>query len=141
MDPHNDEAFASQESINYWQSVDLYIGGSEHAVAHLMYSRFWHKFLYDKGLVPTDEPFKKLINQGMIQGVIEHILMKKDKDKTIFYCANLNLEDDIDQYTKLYVHIDFVTDYEASTDTYLDLDGLKKYFCLLYTSPSPRDRG
>ena len=128
MDPHNDEAFASQESINYWESVDLYIGGSEHAVAHLMYARFWHKFLYDKGLVPTDEPFKKLINQGMIQGVIEHILVKKDEDKTEFYCAGLVSPEDMDEYTKLYVHIDFVSDYEAASTTYLDLDGLKKYF-------------
>ncbi|MCW3124416.1 MAG: leucine--tRNA ligase [Bacteroidetes bacterium] len=69
MDPNNDLAFASKEKIDYWQSVDLYIGGTEHAVGHLLYSRMWHKFLYDLGYVPTDEPFKKLVNQGMIQGV------------------------------------------------------------------------
>ncbi len=68
MDPQNDKAFASPEAINYWQDVDLYIGGTEHATGHLLYSRFWNKFLYDRGLVPQDEPFKKLINQGMIQG-------------------------------------------------------------------------
>ncbi len=68
MDAGNPEDFASPEAINYWQDVDLYVGGTEHAVGHLMYSRFWHKFLYDKGLVPTSEPFRKLINQGMIQG-------------------------------------------------------------------------
>jgi leucyl-tRNA synthetase len=68
MDATNDEAFVSKEAISYWQDVDLYIGGTEHAVGHLMYSRFWHKFLYDLGQVPTQEPFKKLINQGMIQG-------------------------------------------------------------------------
>lgn len=68
MDPHNDTAFASKEAINYWQNVDLYIGGTEHATGHLLYSRFWNKFLYDRGYVPQDEPFKKLINQGMIQG-------------------------------------------------------------------------
>jgi leucyl-tRNA synthetase len=68
MDAHNDEAFAGKEALNYWQDVDLYVGGTEHAVGHLMYSRFWHKVLFDKGLVPTNEPFKKLINQGMIQG-------------------------------------------------------------------------
>ncbi|MCL4113828.1 UNVERIFIED_CONTAM: hypothetical protein GTU68_041390 [Idotea baltica] len=67
MDPNNDNAFASQDALNYWQDVDLYIGGAEHAVSHLMYARFWHKFFYDKGMVPTNEPFKKLINQGMIQ--------------------------------------------------------------------------
>ena len=66
MDAANDKAFASKQSIDYWQDVDLYVGGTEHAVGHLMYSRFWHKFLYDLGYVPTIEPFKKLINQGMI---------------------------------------------------------------------------
>ncbi len=75
MDPDNTKAFASTKALEYWQDVDLYIGGTEHAVGHLMYSRFWHKFLYDKGLVPTNEPFKKLINQGMIQGrsLIMHV--------------------------------------------------------------------
>jgi len=68
MDAHNDAAFASKEAIKYWQDVDLYIGGSEHATGHLLYSRFWNKFLKDIGLAPVEEPFKKLINQGMIQG-------------------------------------------------------------------------
>ncbi len=68
MDPHNNEEIFSQESINYWQQVDLYIGGSEHATGHLLYSRFWQKFMFDKGLVPVDEFAKKLINQGMILG-------------------------------------------------------------------------
>jgi leucyl-tRNA synthetase len=68
MDAHNDAGFASEQALHYWQDVDLYVGGTEHAVGHLMYSRFWHKFLYDKGLVPTKEPYKKLLNQGMIQG-------------------------------------------------------------------------
>ncbi len=68
MDPHNEDAFASDEALMYWQNVDFYIGGSEHAVGHLMYSRFWHKFLYDLHFVYTEEPFKKLVNQGMIQG-------------------------------------------------------------------------
>jgi leucyl-tRNA synthetase len=77
MDAGNEEAFASQEAVNYWRDVDLYIGGTEHAVGHLMYSRFWHKFLYDKGLVPTVEPFRRLVNQGMIQGVIESIYLEK----------------------------------------------------------------
>ena len=63
-----DEVFASQEALNYWKNVDLYIGGSEHATGHLLYSRFWVKFMHDRGLVPVDEPFKKLINQGMILG-------------------------------------------------------------------------
>jgi leucyl-tRNA synthetase len=68
MDPHNTEEVFSQEAINYWQDVDLYIGGSEHATGHLLYSRFWQKFFYDKGLVPKPEFAKKLINQGMITG-------------------------------------------------------------------------
>jgi len=68
MDAHNDHEIFSQEAINYWQQVDLYIGGSEHATGHLLYSRFWQKFMFDKGLVPYDEYAKKLINQGMILG-------------------------------------------------------------------------
>ena len=68
MDPKNSKEFAGQEALNYWQDVDLYIGGSEHATGHLLYSRFWQKFLYDKGLVPVEEYSKKLINQGMILG-------------------------------------------------------------------------
>ncbi len=68
MDPHNTEEIFSQEAIEYWQDVDLYIGGSEHATGHLLYARFWQKFMFDKGLVPKDEFAKKLINQGMITG-------------------------------------------------------------------------
>ncbi|MGG7034026.1 MAG: leucine--tRNA ligase [Flavobacterium sp.] len=69
MDAHNDAEFASQDALKYWESVDLYIGGSEHATGHLLYSRFWNKFLKDRGYAPTEEPFKKLINQGMILGM------------------------------------------------------------------------
>jgi leucyl-tRNA synthetase len=68
MDPGNTEVFAGKEALNYWKDVDLYIGGTEHAVGHLLYARFWHKFLFDLGYLPTNEPFKKLVNQGMIQG-------------------------------------------------------------------------
>ena len=68
MDPHNSEALVSKEADEYWRNVDLYIGGTEHATGHLIYSRFWNKFLYDLGVVCEPEPFKKLINQGMIQG-------------------------------------------------------------------------
>lgn len=69
MDAKNDNEFVSKEAVDYWQNVDLYMGGSEHATGHLLYSRFWQKFLFDKGLVPTDEYAKKLINQGMILGM------------------------------------------------------------------------
>ncbi|MEE1897924.1 class I tRNA ligase family protein [Flavobacterium rakeshii] len=68
MDPHNDEEFVSKKAQEYWESVDLYIGGSEHATGHLLYSRFWNKFLKDRGFITQEEPFKKLINQGMILG-------------------------------------------------------------------------
>ncbi|MCL2291177.1 MAG: leucine--tRNA ligase [Bacteroidetes bacterium] len=68
MDPHNEKEYFSKETNEYWQNVDLYVGGSEHATGHLIYARFWNKFLYDIGLVCKDEPFQKLINQGMIQG-------------------------------------------------------------------------
>ncbi|MFV8365311.1 leucine--tRNA ligase [Flavobacterium sp. XS1P27] len=69
MDAHNENEFASKDALAYWENVDLYIGGSEHATGHLLYSRFWNKFLKDKGFAPTEEPFKKLINQGMILGM------------------------------------------------------------------------
>ncbi|MDB5226068.1 MAG: leucine--tRNA ligase [Bacteroidota bacterium] len=69
MDPQNEDFFVSREAQGYWQNVDLYVGGAEHAVGHLLYSRFWHKFLKDNGWVNTEEPFKKMVNQGMIQGV------------------------------------------------------------------------
>ena len=68
LDPHNDAAFASRGKIDYWMPVDLYVGGAEHAVLHLLYARFWHKFLFDIGAVNTDEPFTRLVNQGMILG-------------------------------------------------------------------------
>ncbi len=68
MDPHNENALASKEAMDYWKNVDLYVGGSEHATGHLLYSRFWVKFLYDLNILPVNEPFKKLINQGMILG-------------------------------------------------------------------------
>ncbi|MHB1108510.1 MAG: DUF559 domain-containing protein, partial [Lutibacter sp.] len=85
MDPHNTEEFVSKEAVEYWQDVDLYIGGSEHATGHLLYSRFWQKFLFDKGIVPVDEYAKKLINQGMIMGTsafvyrIEEVFIHKKK--------------------------------------------------------------
>lgn len=73
MDAHNENEFASNEALAYWENVDLYIGGSEHATGHLLYSRFWNKFLKDKGFAPTEEPFKKLINQGMILGTTAYV--------------------------------------------------------------------
>ena len=81
-DPHNDKEFASKKALDYWSPVDLYVGGAEHAVLHLLYARFWHKVLYDLGLVPTKEPFMKLVNQGMILGA-NHEKMSKSKGNVV----------------------------------------------------------
>ncbi|MEL1246752.1 leucine--tRNA ligase [Flavobacterium helocola] len=83
MDAHNTEEFANEEALKYWESVDLYIGGSEHATGHLLYSRFWNKFLKDRGYAPTEEPFKKLINQGMILGMSAFVYRSEDS-KTLY---------------------------------------------------------
>ena len=72
LDPKNDQAPWDPEKEKYWMPVDLYVGGAEHAVLHLLYSRFWHKVLFDRGLVSTAEPFKRLVNQGMILGEVEY---------------------------------------------------------------------
>ncbi len=131
MDPKNGDAFAGQDAINYWKDVDLYIGGTEHAVGHLMYSRFWHKFLYDKGLVPTNEPFKKLINQGMIQGVIEFLQLEKEKVNGYprFVCSKIaekRKETEGVEFAKIPIHVDFVKDY-GSENSYICIDSIKKF--------------
>jgi leucyl-tRNA synthetase len=84
MDPHNKDAFCSREAMEYWQDVDLYIGGAEHAVGHLLYARTWHKFLSDLNYVPGEEPFRKLINQGMIQGISAFIYASKTAVSRVF---------------------------------------------------------
>ena len=95
MDPNNENEFASKESLDYWKEVDLYIGGSEHATGHLLYARFWQKFLFDKGLVPVDEFAKKLINQGMILGTSafvyrwEYGQLEESKRKIIFISKSI----------------------------------------------------
>jgi len=128
MDPNNPDAIAKPEHINYWQDVDLYVGGAEHAVAHLMYARFWHKFLFDKGLVPTIEPFKKLINQGMIQGVIEFLYMLKEKEEgeSVFYCTSVAEQHPEKDYVKIPIHVDFVTDY-GSQNSYINKKGIDNF--------------
>ena len=128
MDPKNEEAFASKEALAYWQDVDLYVGGTEHAVGHLMYSRFWHKFLFDQGLVPTDEPFKKLINQGMIQGVIEFLYLKKEKDngQSVFVSADMVGKGEEELYARIPVFVDFVTAY-GTDHSHLTAEGLEKF--------------
>ena len=128
MDPHNEDAFVAQDAVNYWRDVDLYIGGSEHAVAHLMYARFWHKFLFDKGLVPTSEPFKRLVNQGMIQGGIEYIALLKEKENGYhkFVCAGLLEKRNIEEYTKIPIKIEYVHQY-GNDGSYLNLDSITQF--------------
>jgi leucyl-tRNA synthetase len=87
MDAQNENDFASEDALKYWESVDLYIGGSEHATGHLLYSRFWNKFLKDRGYAPTEEPFKKLINQGMILGMSAFVY--RSEDSKTFYSKGL----------------------------------------------------
>lgn len=82
IDPKNDDVLADADKLKYWMNVDLYVGGAEHAVLHLLYARFWHKFLYDLGIVPTKEPFQKLVNQGMILGA-NHEKMSKSKGNVV----------------------------------------------------------
>ena len=91
VDPHNHEAIADKAKLEKWLPVDLYVGGAEHAVLHLLYARFWHKFLYDLGVVPTKEPFQKLVNQGMILGN-NHEKMSKSKGNVV------NPDDIVEQY-------------------------------------------
>ena len=104
MDPHNDAALVSEEADTYWRSVDLYVGGTEHATGHLIYSRFWNKFLYDLGIVCEDEPFKKLINQGMIQGRSNFVYRIKDTNTFVSY----NLKDKYDT-TPIHVDVNIVS--------------------------------
>lgn len=92
MDAHNEHEFASQEAIQYWKNVDLYLGGSEHATGHLLYSRFWQQFLFDKGLVPTQEYAQKLINQGMILGVSAFIYRINGTNQYVSFNLKNNYE-------------------------------------------------
>lgn len=99
MDPRNNDALVSKEANEYWRSVDLYVGGSEHATGHLIYSRFWNKFLYDYGEIVDDEPFRKLINQGMIQGRSNFVYRIKDSNTYVSYGLK-------DQYDTTPIHVD-----------------------------------
>ena len=117
MDPHNETEFASKESLNYWKEVDLYIGGSEHATGHLLYARFWQKFMFDRGLVPMDEFAKKLINQGMILGTSAFIFREDVTNR--FYSKGL-LEGKIGQL----IHVDVSL---VNTSDELDIEGFKSW--------------
>lgn len=130
MDPSNPTEFASKQAIDYWRDVDLYVGGTEHAVGHLMYSRFWHKFLFDLGLVATPEPYRRLINQGMIQGVIESLYLQKEKlnGEARFVCATIAVKEEAQgvEFVKIPVHVDFVREY-GSPNSFLDEKGIEKF--------------
>ncbi len=116
MDPHNDKALVSREADEYWRNVDLYIGGTEHATGHLIYSRFWNKFLYDLGYVCEDEPFRKLINQGMIQGRSNFVYRIVGTNKFV----SLGLKD---QYETTEIHVDINLVYNDR----LDLEGFRAW--------------
>ncbi len=116
MDPHNDNALVSEEANGYWQNVDLYLGGTEHATGHLIYSRFWNKFLFDLGVICKDEPFQKLINQGMIQGRSNFVYRIKDTNTFV----SLNLKDKYD-VTPIHVDVNIV-----SNDV-LDIEAFKNW--------------
>ncbi|MEL7247894.1 MAG: class I tRNA ligase family protein [Bacteroidota bacterium] len=130
MDPKNEERFASADAVDYWQGVDLYVGGSEHAVGHLLYSRFWNHFMHDLGLVPNREYAKKLINQGMIQGVIEFLKMQKEKvdGNSRFVCADIAKEEEAQgvEFAQIPIHVDYVQDY-GTDKSYVNLDSIKKF--------------
>ncbi len=117
MDPHNDDEIFAKDAINYWQDVDLYIGGSEHATGHLLYSRFWQKFMFDKGFLPKDEFAKKLINQGMITGTSAFIYREEETGKV--FSRGLIKDKKV---TPIHADVSLVN---ASDE--LDIEGFKKW--------------
>ena len=116
MDPNNDGEFCAKEKSDYWGQVDLYIGGAEHAVGHLLYSRFWTKFLYDRGFIGFDEPFKKMINQGMILGRSSFVYRIKDTNTFVSFDKRKE-----HKTTRLHVDISFVD------NDVLDIDAFKNW--------------
>ena len=116
MDPHNDEALVSEKAAAYWQNVDLYVGGSEHATGHLIYSRFWNKFLFDLGISKKEEPFKKLVNQGMIQGRSNFVYRIKETNTFVSFGLK-------DQYDVTPIHVDV----NIVKNDVLDLEAFKAW--------------
>jgi len=116
MDPHNDRQLVSKEANEYWQDVDLYIGGTEHATGHLIYSRFWNKFLFDLGYVCKDEPFRKLVNQGMIQGRSNFVYRIKNSNTFVSYGLK-------DQYDTTQIHVDV----NIVSNDKLDLEAFRQW--------------
>ena len=120
MDPHNDQALVSREADDYWQNVDLYVGGTEHATGHLIYSRFWNKFLFDLGVSCKEEPFQKLVNQGMIQGRSNFVYRIEDEgaDKGKFVSVGLK-----DKYNVTPIHVDV----NIVSNDILDIEAFRKW--------------
>ena len=120
MDPHNDQALVSREADDYWQNVDLYVGGTEHATGHLIYSRFWNKFLFDLGISCKEEPFQKLVNQGMIQGRSNFVYRIEDEgaDKGKFVSVGLK-----DKYNVTPIHVDV----NIVSNDILDIEAFRKW--------------
>lgn len=119
MDPKNNQALVSEDKDEYWQNVDLYVGGTEHATGHLIYSRFWNKFLHDYSYSCKEEPFQKLINQGMIQGrsnFVYRVNDKSTKDKPVF--VSLNLKNNYKDVTPIHVNINIVKNDILDTDAF-----------------------
>ena len=116
MDPRNEKALVSEKADNYWQNVDLYVGGTEHATGHLIYSRFWNMFLFDLGVSVKEEPFQKLVNQGMIQGRSNFVY--RIKDTNTFVSLNLSKEYDV---TPLHVDVNIVS------NDILDIDAFRAW--------------
>ena len=116
MDPHNNQALVSDKAASYWQNVDLYVGGSEHATGHLIYSRFWNKFLFDLGISKKEEPFKKLVNQGMIQGRSNFVYRIKETNTFVSFGLK-------DQYDVTPIHVDV----NIVKNDILDLDAFKAW--------------
>ena len=127
MDPHNTEALLSDDAASYWQNVDLYVGGSEHATGHLIYSRFWNKFLFDLGVSKVEEPFKKLVNQGMIQGrsnfVYRDNKASEEAGHPVFVSLNIMKQREAEEgaFTPIHVDVNIV-----SADV-LDLEAFKTW--------------
>ena len=116
MDPHNDKALVSEKAASYWQNVDLYVGGSEHATGHLIYSRFWNKFLFDLGISKKEEPFKKLVNQGMIQGRSNFVYRIKETNTFVSFGLK-------DKYDVTPIHVDV----NIVKNDVLDLEAFKAW--------------
>jgi len=118
-DPHNDKALVSREANDYWRNVDLYVGGTEHATGHLIYSRFWNKFLHDYGFVKDEEPFQKLVNQGMIQGRSNFVYrLKAQEGNPVFVSFNLK-----DKYDVTAIHVDV----NIVNNDVLDIEAFRKW--------------